>query len=155
MGSAFMHGWVTLPDGEMYVDHGVPRQVRTDGETIADVERLVGAIADITGLHVTLGRWEMDEDAGDWTATIHVDAQDVAEVLKRLARASAETFYDRYRKPIDASDTDFDDEACAQDFNVALGVCGLRWDQLDERAMRVTYRRALHQAVDEIAAHPD
>lgn len=152
MGSAFMHGWVSLPtEGEMYLEHGVPRQVRIDGKQIMDMERLADEIADLTGLHVTLGKWETFEDTEEMAAAVQVNAQDIVEVLNRLARASAENFYDRYRKPIDDSDTDFDEEARAQDFNVALQVCNLQWDQLDKSSFRESYRLALHQAAAEIA----
>ena len=154
IGSAFMHGWVSLPSrGEIYLEHGVPRHVRIDDKITADVERLVDEIIDVTGLHVTLDRWLPAEEAGEIVAAVHVSVQDISEVLKRLARASAETFFDRYHKPIDASDTDFDDEACAQDVNTALQVCGLQWAQfhLDQPALRGSYRQALHQAAAEIA----
>jgi hypothetical protein len=154
MGRAFIHGWLSLPsEGEIFLEHGVPRQVRIAATALIDVERLVDEIADVTGLRVTIGCWEPDESDEGVEAVVHVHAADVAEILQRLAQGSAETFYDRYHKPIEASDTDFDDEAYAQDFNVALGVCGLQWGQLDEPALRVAYQRALHQAVDEIASH--
>ncbi|MDD5249766.1 MAG: hypothetical protein PHY45_12310 [Rhodocyclaceae bacterium] len=152
MGRAFIHGWVGLPSqGEIYLEHGVPRQVRVDATAMVDVERLVDEIGDLTGLHVTLGPWEADEEAEEMEAAVHVHAQDAAEVLTRLAQASAETFYDRYHKPIETSDTDFDDEAYAHDVNAALEVWGLHWGQVDEVALRVAYQRALHQAVAEIA----
>lgn len=156
MGRAFIHGWISLPSqGETYLEHGVPRQVRVAETVLPDVERLADEISDLTGLHVTVGHWQMDESAEEMTAKVHVDAQDAGEILSRLAQASAESFYDRYHKTIDASDTDFDDEAYAQDFNVALDVCGLHWGQLDPQVLRRTYQRALHRAVDEIAGYTD
>jgi hypothetical protein len=160
MGRAFMHGWVSLPSqGEIYLEHGVPRQVRIDSHAMADTERLVDEIADVAGLHVTLDAWTPDEEeTGELVAAVRINAQEIAEVLQRLARASAETFYERYRKTIDTGDTDFDDEACAQDFNMALQACGLQWSQLqppDLSALRMNYRRFLHQAADEIAGYRD
>jgi hypothetical protein len=152
MGSAFMHGWVSLPtQGEMYLDHGVPREVRLDGHGMADVERMADEIVDVTGLRVTFGRWEPVEDTDAMQAEIHVAPADMAEVMRRLALASAETFFDRYHKPIGEGDTDFDDEAYAQDFNVALDVCGLHWSQVNMDAMRDAYRRALHGAAERMA----
>ncbi len=152
MGQAFIHGWISLPSqGELFLEHGVPRMVRVDAPQAIDVERLLDEIADVTGLHATIGRWEADADTGDTQAIVQVHPQDVTEVLKRLAHASAETFYDRYRKPLDASDLDFDDEAFAQDMNEALSVCGLHWGQLDDRALKWSYERALHGAIDDIA----
>ena len=155
MGSAFMHGWVSLPTtGEMHLEHGVPRVVRVAGTALVDVERMADEIADVTGLHVTVGHWEPSEVAGELEAAVHVNFEDIAEVLQRLARASAETYYDRYHRRMDASDLDFDDEAYAQDFSVALDVCGLHWGQIDPTALRESYRLALHRAADEIARHP-
>ncbi len=156
MGQAFLHGWVSLPSqGELYLEHGVPRLVRVADAHSVDVERLLDELADVSGLHATIGRWEADEDAGEMEATVQVHPEDVTEVLRRLAQRSAEAFYDRYHKPMDAGDLDFDDEAFAQDMNEALAVCGLRWGQLDERTLRFSYERALHEAVEDIVEHPD
>jgi hypothetical protein len=155
MGQAFVHGWISLPSqGELYLEHGVPRQVRVSDAEAVDVERLLDEVMDMSGLHVTIGHWEADDEAGEMAATVRVHPEDVTEVLRRLAQRSAEAFYDRYRKPMDAADLDFDDEAYAQDVNEALAVCGLRWGQLDDNTLRFTYRRALHRAVDEIAQQP-
>lgn len=156
MGRAYMHGWIGLPtEGEIYLEHSVPRQVRMENGQMADMERLIDEIAETTGLHVTLGRWEACDEFGEMVeAEVHVDPEDIAEVLNRLAHASAETFYDRYHKTLDASDTDFDDEACAQDFNMALHICNMQWGQLDKPMVRENYLHALHRAVDEIAGKP-
>lgn len=154
MGRAFMHGWVSLPtQGEVYLEHGLPRRLWIVGA--ADVERLVDEIADLTGLNVTLGRWEAGDEVGQVEAAVNIDARDIGEVLRRLALVSAETYYDRYRKPIEASDVDYDDEAYAQDCNFALDACGLNWKQIDDTVLRSDYRRALHRAIEEIARHPE
>ena len=151
MGRAFGHGWISLPsEGELYLEHGVPREVRVAGRDPADVERIADEVSDIAGVRVTIGRWEADEEAGEMEAVVHVAAEDVSEVLQRLAHASAETFYDRYHKPMDSSDIDFDDEAYAQDMGFALEVCGLKWGQIDDRPLRHAYLRALHREIEEI-----
>ncbi|MGE5465857.1 MAG: hypothetical protein ACM3Y9_00360 [Ignavibacteria bacterium] len=156
MGRAFFHGWISLPSqGELYLEHGVPRQVRVPDAQAVDVERLLDEVEDVTGLHVTIGRWLSDAEAGDMEAVIQVHAEDVTEVLRRLAQRSAEAFYDRYHKPMDRSDIDFDEEAYAQDISEALAVCGLQWRQIDDSALRFIYERALHSAVAEIAANPE
>jgi hypothetical protein len=152
MARAFVHGWISLPSqGELYLEHGIPRQVRVVDAAAADVERMTDEVMDLCGLHVTLGRWETDAEVGAMQAAVQIHPEDVTEVLKRLAQRSAEAFYDRYHKPMDASDVDFDDEAYAQDINEALSACGLHWGQLDDRTLRFTYRQALHRAVDEIS----
>lgn len=152
MGRAFVHGWVSLPSqGELYLEHGVPREVRIAEADRVDVERIIDEVMDVTGLHVTIGHWEADAESGDMHAVIEIHPEDVTEVLRRLAQRSAEAFYDRYQKPMDASDIDFDEEAFAQDMTEALSMCGLHWGQLDDRSLRFTYRQALHRAVDDIA----
>ena len=152
MGSAFMHGWVSLPAyGEVYLEHGLPRRVWVRDWANADVEGLAEQIADLTDLHVTLGTWAADEEAQGVEAEVHVNASDIDRVLYRLARMSAETFVDRYQKPIDADDVDYDDEAYAQDMGSALGLCGLHWGEIDEGGLRDRYRLVLHQASEEFA----
>ena len=156
MGRAFMHGWVALPgQAEVQLAHGVPLQVWVEDAATADTQRLADEIAAVSGLHVRLARWQAGAEHGERAAALRVDADDIAEVLMRLAHESAETFYERYRKPIDARDVDFDDEAYAHDFNAALDACGLHWGQIDPRVLRGEYRRALHLASEEIARHPE
>jgi len=87
-------------------------------------------------------------------APLRVDAAEIVEVLRRLAQTSAETFYDRYHKRIETADTDFDEEAYAHDFGMALDVCGLHWDQVAQPMLHDGYLRMLHEAADEIVAHP-
>jgi len=155
MGSAYMHGWISLPSAcDMLLENGVPVAVRAHGKQAVDMERLVDDIAAVSGLHVTVGPWRTSDAAEDMKATLHVDAQEIDEVLRRLAQASAAVFYDRYHKPIDATDTDFDDEAYAYDFGCAMEVCGLHWNQTDERGLRQDYLRRLHQAAAEMARQP-
>lgn len=155
MGSAYLHGWISLPsEGELLLEHGVPVAVRVGDAGMADVERLIDEIAAVSGLDVTLGGWRPLEDAETKEAALHVDAGEIGEVLRRLAQASAETFFDRYRKPIETDDVDFDDEAYAYDFGFALEVCGLHWNQADQLALRGDYLRALHGAAEEMVRRP-
>jgi hypothetical protein len=150
-----MHGWVSLPtSGEVYVEQGLPRRVWVADGARADVERLAREVAAMVGVHVLLGAWEPSEDAEGMEAALHVIAADIGLVLGRLARSSAETFVDRYQKPIDSEDTDYDDEAYAQDMETALALCGLHWSDVDAQALRQDYRLALHRASEEIVAHP-
>jgi hypothetical protein len=152
MGDSLVHGWVSLPTrGEAYLEHGVPRRASVAGDAPVDVGQLAEEITDMTGLRVTLGTFEPGEEPGQLEAGVDVSPQDLNEVLGRLAQASAEVFYDRYRKPIDAEDTDFDDEAFAQDLGTALEACRLHWGEVDEAALRERYRLTLHSACEEIA----
>ena len=150
MGRAFGNGWLSLPtQGEIYLEHGLPRQVWVPQGAV-DVTRLTDEIAEVTGLKTQLGPWEAGEEPG-MEASLGIAAEDIDQVLRRLAHASAETFYDRYHKAIDDDDTDFDEEAYSEDLNAALALCGLGWNQIDQPELRLGYRRALHQASAEIA----
>lgn len=153
MGRAYPQGWVSLPThGDIFLEHGLPRRLWVADSAAADFERLADEIADLTGLHVTLDDWEPGEDGSGMEAELHVNPADIDMVLHRLAQSSAETFVDRYQKPIDAEDIDYDDEAYAQDMVTALDLCGLHWGQVDAAGLREGYRLALHRASEEIAA---
>lgn len=155
MASALLHGWISLPTrGEVYVSHGVPRRIWVRPDAASDVERLRDEIAEITGLRVTLHAWEPSEDPGALEAAVQISAEDIGEVLRRLAQGSAETFYDRYRRPIGTGDTDFGEEAYAQDLGAALEFCGLGWQQVAQMSgLRERYDRELRADSEEIAHH--
>lgn len=153
MDKEIIHGWVTLgPDVEVFLEHGVPTRIWVGG--MPEPALLMDEIRELTGLKVTLGPWEPGEDPGELEASLHVSPEYIGRLLEVLARASAETFYDRYHKAIESEDTDFDDEAYAQDFNAALEYCGLHWGDVDKDALAHSYVATLHRAAEEIARHP-
>lgn len=150
MDKEIIHGWVTLgPDVEVFLEHGVPTRIWVGG--MPEPALLVDDIRELTGLKVALGPWEAGEAPGELEAALHVSPEYIGRLLELLARASAETFVDRYHKTMDADDTDFDDEAYAQDFNSALEFCGLRWGDVDKDALAPSYRSALHRAAETVA----
>ena len=150
MDKEIVHGWVTLgPDVEVFLEHGVPTRVWVG--VMPEPALLTDEIRELTGLKVVLGPWEAGELPGELEAPLHVSPEYIGRLLEVLARASAETFYDRYHKPLDADDIDFDDEAYAQDFNSALQYCGLHWGDVDKDALAPTYLAALHRAADAAA----
>lgn len=150
MDKEIIHGWVTLgPDVEVFLAHGVPTRIWVGG--MPEPALLVDAIRELTGLKVVLGAWEAGEEPGELEAALQVSPEYIGRLLEVLARASAETFYDRYRKPMDADDTDFDDEAYAQDFSSALEYCGLHWGDVDKDALAQPYLSALHRAAETVA----
>jgi hypothetical protein len=152
MGSAFVNGWISLPtQGEIYMENGLPRHVWVPHGPV-DLARLTDEIAQVTGLNTRVGEWQEGVQVGEMEASLDIDAEDIDQVLQRLARVSAETFYERYHKAIDDEDIDFDDEAYSQDLNAALTYCRLDWSQINQRELRSSYRRALHQASAALAA---
>ena len=153
MGRAFMDGWVSLPTcGDVYLEHGLPRRIWTTNSANVVVERLVDEVAELTGLLVTLGDWEPDENEEGLEAALGVNPADIDLVMQHLAETAAETFVDRYQKMIDGEDVDYDEEAFAEAMQTALSLCGLHWDQVNEGALRRDYCLALHRASGEIAA---
>lgn len=150
MEKEIIHGWVTLgPDVEVFLEHGVPNRVWV-GE-MPEPALLMDEIRELTGLKVVLGPWEAGEQPGELEAPLHVSPEYIGRLLEVLARASAETFYDRYHKAIDSEATDFDDEAYALDFNSALEYCGLHWGDVDKDALAQPYLSALHRAAENVA----
>ena len=145
MDNDIIHGWVTLtPDVEVFLEHGVPTRIWVGG--MPEPALLTDEIRDLTGLKVTLDAWEAGEEPGELEARLHVSPESINRLLEMLARASAETFYDRYHTVIDVDATDFDEEAYALDFNLALEYCGLHWGDVDKDALAQSYLATLHQA---------
>ncbi len=149
-----IHGWVSLvADAEVFLEHGVPTRVWV-AEEAANTAALAEEIRELTGLQVSFGPWEAAEEPGEREATLHVRPEYIGRLLEVLAHASAEAFYDRYRKAMDPEDTDFDEEAYAQDFNAALEYCGLHWGDVEKDTLAQSYLATLHRACEQIARHP-
>ncbi len=152
MASALKRGWVTLPCGaEILLDEGIPRRIWIGGGTVSAPAEIVAQTATITGFHVAIGELEAGGDGGDAEAALTVVPSELGHVLECLAAASARVFYDRYRKSIDLEDTDWDDEAYAQDLGTALRLCGTQWSDVDDQAYRVLYRRAMHAETEQLS----
>jgi hypothetical protein len=153
MDKEIIHGWVSLgPDAEVFLEHGVPTRIWVGG--MPEPALLLDEIRELTGLKVILGPWEAGEGSGELEAPLRVSSEYIGRLLEVLARASAETFYDRYHKPIDPEDTDFDEEAYAQDFNAALEYCGLHWGDVDKKALEQSYRATLHRVAEAMTRAP-
>ena len=148
-----IHGWVALvADAEVFLEHGVPTRIWVAEEAMS-TGALAEEIRELTGLQVTFGSWEAGEGPGEREAALHVSPGYIGRLLEVLAHASAEAYYDRYHKAIDADATDYDAEAYAQDFNAALEYCGLHWGEVDKEFLEQSYLASLHRAADEIARH--
>lgn len=155
MDTPLTHGWVELPSGfEVELEHGIPVRVGNAGLALPhDSAALEEEIARETGLRVQIGRWEPVE--GELEARLTVSRDDLAEVLRRLARASASVFVDRFVKAYDETDTDYGQGAFAQDFSLALGYCGLDWGSVDQEPFYRDYLETFKAETERLAQHPD
>lgn len=145
MEETIKEGWFTLPCGyDVHLEHGVPIRVSNNGEPLPAPPGLVQEVADLSGLQVAVGSWEPLERGAEMEAPVTVVREDLGKVLHNLALVSAGVFVDRYGKPIDPEDTDWDDEEYALDFGNALRYCGLKWGDVDKESYVEAYRAAMH-----------
>jgi len=154
MNATVSHGWEHLPCGcDLELRHGIPVRLssRDDAPDIPTAT-LCGEIEAHTGLRVNLAEWLPGEEAEEVQAKIRVSGEQLAEVLKRLALSAATLFYDRYRKPVDRDDVDWDTLEFANDFRRALDYCGLDWNDIDRDACKAGYLETMHAETRRLAA---
>jgi hypothetical protein len=147
------NGWNRLPCGcDLELRHGVPVRLSSTGEAPEiPAATLSAEITALTGLHVSLGEWLPGEEAGEIQARIRVTADQFTEVLNRLALSAAVLFFDRYHKPVDRDDVDWDALEFANDFRRALDYCGLDWSDVDRDACKAGYLRTMHDETRRLA----
>ena len=147
------HGWIRLSSGcDLELRHGIPVRLSSAGGTPElSAAALSEEVAAHTGLHVSLGEWLPAEEAGEVQAKILVNSEQFTEVLNRLALSAAVLFYDRYRKPVDRDDVDWDTLEYANDFRRALDYCGLDWNDVDRNASKAEYLRTMHTETRRLA----
>ena len=141
------NGWERLPNGfDVEFRHGIPVRISDNGRGMAVPEEvLLEEVNSLGKLHVCLGNWESGERAGEHEACLTVSGREFAEVLRRLAIASAALFVERYHKPVDASDVDWDRLEYLKDFRAALEFCGLAWGDVDMDACFDDYAEVMHR----------
>ena len=151
------NGWERLPSGfDVEFRHSIPIKVSDNGKGLTIPESvLVEEITALGKLHVQLGEWKSDEQADEHEARVFVSGKDFAEVLRRLALASAALFIDRFHKPVDADDVDWDRLEYLKDFRAALGHCGLASDDLDKDAYLDDYIETMHRETQRLAQSTD
>jgi hypothetical protein len=151
------NGWERLPSGfDVEFRHGIPVQVSDNGKGLTiPGSILVEEITALGKLHVTLGEWTPGEQGSEQGARVFVSGKDFAEVLRRLALSSAAMFIDRFHKPVDASDVDWDRLEYLRDFRAALDHCGLAWDDIDKDAWRDDYLDTMHRETQRLAQSRD
>jgi hypothetical protein len=148
------NGWNRLSCGcDLELRHGVPIRLSSKGEAPEiPAATLSGEVTALTGLHVSLEEWLPGEEAGEVQARIRVTGEQLTEVLNRLALSAAALFFDRYHKPVDSDDVDWDTLEFANDFRRALDYCGLDWKEIDRDACKAGYLKTMHTETLRLAA---
>ena len=151
------NGWERLPSGfDVEFRHGIPIQVSDNGKGVTIPESaLVEEITALGKLQVQLGEWKPGERADEHEARVFVSGKDFAEVLRRLALASAALFIDRFHKPVDTGAVDWDRLEYLADFREALDHCGLASDDIDKDAYRDDYLETMHRETQRLAQLTD
>ena len=146
-------GWQRLPCGyDVEFRHGIPARLSDNGRAGAVSEaELCAEVEALGGLSVEPGEWVDGEKPGEREAPLFVDDDAFVEVLGRLARASAALFVDRFHKPIDAVDVDWDRLEYLKDFGTALGHCRLSAADVDQDACFGDYADTMHRTARRLA----
>lgn len=147
MAHTFNNGWKRLASGfDVEFRHAVPVRLSDNGGPGRTPEpELLEEIARIGGLHVRLGRWLPGERPNEHEARLYVESRELPEVLRRLAKSSAALFVERYHKPIDREDVDWDTLEYRKDLGRALEDCGMQWEDIDRDAFLDDYLDVMHE----------
>jgi hypothetical protein len=146
-------GWESLPNGfDVEFRRSIPVRISDNGHAMTISEEvLLDEVSSLGKLHVCLGDWESAERAGEHEACLTVSGREFAEVLRRLAVSSAALFVERYHKPVDDSDVDWDRLEYLRDFRAALEFCGLAWGDVDMDACFDDYAEIMHRETRRLA----
>lgn len=147
MAHTFNNGWKRLASGfDVEFRHAIPVRLSDNGDPgRSPGPQLLEEIARIAGLHVRLGRWLPGEHPNEHEARLYVDSGELREVLRRLAKSSAALFVERYHKPIDREDVDWDRLEYARDLSTALEDCDMQWEDIDRDAFLDDYLDVMHE----------
>jgi hypothetical protein len=138
--------------GAVHLQNGVPDRAYAREDDVPCASDMAAQVERETGLRVRVGSWHYSNGADGLEAELQVAADDFAEVLARLAVAAAQTYWDRYHMGLSDADTDYLDEAFADDFNTALARCGMGWSQVDTREHFDRYCSAVREVCAALAA---
>ena len=147
------NGWESLPNGfDVEFRHSIPVRVSDNGcGMMVPEDVLLEEVSALGKLHVCLGDWESGESAGEHEACLTVSGREFSEVLRRLAIASAALFVERYHKPVDDNDVDWDRLEYLKDFRTALECCGLAWGDVDMDDCFDDYAAVMHRETRRLA----
>ena len=147
-------GWERLSNGfDVEFRHGIPIRLSDNGkqQTLPD-PALLDEIMTLAGLHVSRGEWQVGAAANEREAQLLVAGDQLDTVLERLALAAANMYIDRYGRPIDRDDVDWDALEFDTDFRTALGYCGLDWGDVDKDSYQDGYLDTMHNETRRLAA---
>ena len=121
------NGWERLSNGfDVEFRHSIPYRLSDNGMAQGETPpELLEEITSLGRLHVRVGDWHAGESPGEHEASLYVTGRELPEVLQRLARSAAAVFVNRYHKPVDHSDVDWDRLEYLKNFCAALDHCGL------------------------------
>lgn len=141
-----MTGWSRIATSlDVEVQHGIPvRLANSDLTQQLNIEKITGMIRSLTGLKVSMHDWiNINADEQEWN--ICVDKKEFSEVLRRLALSSAALFVDRFHKPIDPTDVDWDEAEFNFDFNHAAEHCCIPYGTLNRKDYFDDYINTMHE----------
>jgi len=141
------HQWERLPNGyDVELRHAIPVRISDNGHGLTvPAGVLQEQITALSQLRVALGDWVPGELPGEHEARVVVSRDDFAEVLRRLAVASATLFVERYHRAVDDEDVDWDLLEYRSDFGKALEHCGTARGAVNMDDLFAGYTRVLHQ----------
>jgi hypothetical protein len=151
------NGWERLPNGfDVEFRHNIPTRLSDNGKGLTIPEStLIEEITALGGLHIKLADWEPGELPNEHEARLLVSSKQLKEVLQRLALSSAELFVDRFHKPVDKNDIDWDRLEFLNDFRKALNYCGLVWGDVDKSDYLDDYVETMHLETHRLAQRQD
>lgn len=147
-------GWERLSNGfDVEFRHGIPVRLSDNGRDQGLLEpALMAEIAVLAGLQARRGEWQPGAAANEREAPLWVSGEQLETVLGRLALAAANIYIDRYGKPVERDDVDWDTLEFDTDFRTALEFCELAWDEVDKERFRNGYLDTMHQESQWLAA---
>jgi hypothetical protein len=150
-------GWERLPNGfDVEFRHSIPVRISDNGHGLDVPEDVLREEVTALGkLHICLGDWHSGETSGEREACLYGSDREFKEVLRRLAVSSAALFIDRFRKPIEDNDVDWDRLEFLKDFSVALDYCRLSMDDVDTQSCFEDYIEAMHHEALRLAQTGD
>jgi hypothetical protein len=145
--ATIMNGWERLPNGfDVEFRHSIPVRISDNGLGLTVPEAvLLEEVTALGKLHVSRGEWVSGERAGEHEACLYVSRGEFTEVLRRLAASSAALFVERYHKPVDRRDVDWDRLEYLKDFAAALDFCRLDEGDADRDACFDDYIEVMHR----------
>lgn len=153
MNARISNGWHRLPSGfDVEIRHGIPVRISNNGRTgaVSDT-KLCEEVRVAAGLPVMSGEWSAGERAGEREVPLYVASAAFPEVLQRLACASAAVFVDRFHKPVDAGDVDWDRMEYLKDFSAALAHCRLTAREVGQDSGFDDYVTTMHREARRLA----